>query len=398
MLCNKSLAKCVECLQEADCSASISGKICDVGTGSCVTCVVAADCSDPATMDCVNQACVAAKTCVNSLACTTTSAPICNRTTSRCVECVDVADCSTSGKTNPVCVNNSCKSACTTAADCGDGQFCKTAASPSYCVACLTDSDCPSGNSCSSGSCVAAGSSGSCAGTTAKPCTAIPAFTGTQLVDGYGDDFCQVPGFLLAFDSTAGKINVTSGETAGATYPEKATFKVAWSPTHVQVHVEVIDPSVNANKNPSEIWNGDGVEFMISTNSNVTGLTSSDANTLHVIANSTIGVTVKASGNSGNHSQISDASQFKAITTSRGYAIEVKLPWPGGVTVTSGTAIYFDAAINSARLNSADSSSPRVAQALLYQSSNTTNTSCTGTGNDVAPFCDDRLWCPTKFQ
>jgi Cys-rich repeat protein len=276
--------------------------------------------------------------------------------------------------------------------------LCNTTATPAYCVACLTDADCPTGNACSSGTCVVGGTSSICAGTTAQPCTAIPPFTGTQVVDGYADDFCKVPGFILAFDSTAGKINVGSGEASGTTYPEKATFRVAWSPTMVHVHIEVVDPSVNPNNNAADIWNGDGVEFMISTSNSVTGLTSNDANTLHVIANSTMGVTVKASGASGEHSPISDTGAVKTLTTSQGYAVEVKMPWPQGTTVAAGTAIYFDAALNSARLNTADNSAPRVAQALLFQSTNTASTSCTGTGNDLAPFCDDRLWCPTKFQ
>jgi hypothetical protein len=218
------------------------------------------------------------------------------------------------------------------------------------------------------------------------------------VVDGYGDDLCRVPGFTLAFDSSASKINVTGGDSAGPTFPEKATFKVAWSATMLHAHVEVVDPSVNPNNNPTDIWNGDGVEIMISTSNAVTGLTSSDSNTLHVIANSTIGVTVKASGSSGQHTQITDPKMFKAITTSQGYAVELQMPWPNGVTVASGTSIYFDAAINSARLNTTDNTAPRLAQAILFQSTNTSNTSCTGTGNDIAPFCDDRLWCPTKFQ
>ncbi len=396
LLCNKSTSKCVQCLQAEDCAASPVGKFCDVAGGKCVACLTATDCPNPATTDCIAQACVPAKTCVNSLGCDSASAPVCNVTTSRCVECLSAADCTANGKVNSVCVANQCQASCTATADCTDGTLCNTAATPAYCVACLTDADCTTGNRCSSGTCITGGISPTCAGNTAKPCAAIPAFTGTQVLDGYADDFCNVPGFVLAFDSTAGKVNRASGEDASATYPEKATFRVAWSTSLVHVHVEVVDPSVNPNKNPADIWNGDSVEFMISTNSNLTGLTSTDANALHVIANSTIGVTVKASGDSGTHTQISDANFFKALTTSQGYAVEVRMPWPGGATVTAGTAIYFDAAINSARLNTTDSTAPRNAQALLFQSPNTTKTSCTGA--EVAPFCDDRLWCSTKFQ
>jgi hypothetical protein len=218
---------------------------------------------------------------------------------------------------------------------------------------------------------------------------------GTQVVDGNGDDFCNVPGFDLAFDSTAAKINLSTEETANpGPRPERATYRLAWSDKFVHVYIEVADPSVNPNNNPADIWNGDSVEFMISTSREVTGLTSTDANTLHVIANSVIGVTVKGTGNSGAHTQIGDPNLFKTHTTATGYAVELKMPWPGGQTVASGASIYFDAALNGAR----SSSSGRVAQALLFQGPTPASTTCTGTGNDIAPFCDDRMWCPTKFQ
>ena len=394
LLCNKTVSKCVQCLQEADCATSTSGKLCDATSGRCVACNTASDCENPTTSECVAHACVKAETCVNSRDCTTAATPVCNRDTSRCVECLDAADCAASGKTNAVCAASTCQASCTTSDDCAEGTVCNTASSPMYCVQCLSNGDCDEGSTCASGKCVIGGSS-TCAGITAKPCTGIPAFTGTQVVDGYADDFCGVPGFALGFDASAGKINIGSGETTGATYPEKATYRVAWSANKIHVHIEVIDPGVAPNAN--EIWNGDSVEFMISTSAALTGLTSSDANTLHVIGSSTFGVTVKASGNSGAHTPITDPSQFKAITTSQGYAIEVEMPWPGGATVASGTPMYFDAAINSARVNT-DGSVYRNAQAILFQGTNTTSTSCTGTGNDIAPFCDDRLWCPTKFQ
>lgn len=417
LLCNRTAAKCVQCVIESDCAegqaclagicqvactssadcvGSPNGNACDVTTGQCVACVSASDCPSPSTSECVAHACVAVLSCNNSLDCTTASAPICNRATSRCVECLEAVDCTAAGKANAICASNACQTPCATNADCAETGLCNTASSPAVCVECLTNSDCAVSKICTSGVCVAGpGNPGVCADKTAKPCEFIPSFTGIQAVDANGDDFCSVPGFELAFDTSAAKINRADGETAGANYPERATFRVAWSTGSLHAYIEVVDPSVHANTNPDEIWNGDGIELMISTSRSVTGLTSTDANALHLIANSTMAVTVKANGESGTHSQLNEPSQFKAQTTATGYAIELNVPWPAGAAVASGAQIYFDAALNSARAGT-DGASPRNAQAILFQLANPVSTSCTG--SSVAPFCDDRLWCPTTLQ
>ncbi|HEY5956734.1 MAG TPA: sugar-binding protein [Polyangiaceae bacterium] len=417
LLCDKTAQKCVQCLEavdctdgkvcvsgvcgvppcrvNADCAASASGKVCEVATGLCVTCATAADCPTPSTSECVAGSCNPVTACVNSLACTSPSAPVCDRNAGRCVECVTKSDCAATGSANSECVASHCRATCTATADCTSGNVCNTASTPTVCVECVAHTDCPASKHCSSNLCVAGGLvSLSCSGKTAKPCVSIPKMIGTQTVDGSGDDFCYIPGFELAFDSTAAKVNLSPDEPASGTRPERATYRIGWSASTIHAYVEVVDPSVNPNNNPADIWNGDSVEFMISTSRDVTGLTSTDANTLHVIANSVIGVTVKASGNSGAHTQITDGTLFKTHATATGYAMELKMPWPGGQTITSGTSIYFDAALNASRIGS----SGRVAQALLFQAPTPTPTTCTGTGNDIAPFCDDRMWCPTKFQ
>ncbi|HMA96473.1 MAG TPA: sugar-binding protein [Polyangiaceae bacterium] len=432
------------CTTNAECASSSKGSVCEISRGRCVGCVSASDCPNAATSECINFACVSFSTCEDSRTCP--GAQVCDPTLGRCVECVSPNDCNVNDKTGLVCANNTCQPGCTADDGCtGTNTHCDTKAPEPYCAACIENADCTKAQHCAKGMCVAnvcepgvdqacisggvavCNESGdgfgapkacppnvpctvvesraacgsltpsNCAGNTTRPCSAIPAFAGTQVVDGSGADLCDVPGFVLAFDSTAAKINQTEGETASKnSYPERATFRVAWSATHLHAYIEVVDPSVNANTNPAAIWDGDGVELMISTSRNVTGLTSTDANTLHVIGNAVIGVTVKASGESGNHTQIYEPSQFKGQLTDKGYAVEFMMPWPEGATLASGTQIYFDAALNAASKN-ADGSAPRKAQALLFQAT-TTETSCTGTGSNIAPFCDDRLWCPTQAQ
>lgn len=431
------------CTTSAECANSSKGHVCEASRGRCVACVSASDCPNAATSECINYACVTFTTCQDSRTCP--GAQVCDSTVGRCVDCASSSDCNVNDKTGLVCANNKCQTGCSSDESCtGANTHCDTKAAEPYCAECVENADCAKSQHCSKGVCVAnlcepgvdqACISGgvatckesgdgfgepkacaanlpctvvesraacgvlaaNCAGNTTRPCSAIPAFSGTQVVDGNGADLCEVPGFVLAFDSTAAKINQTEGETASKnSYPERATFRIAWSATHVHAYIEVTDPSVNPNTNPADIWNGDGVEFMISTSRSVTGLTSTDANTLHVIGNAVIGVTVKASGESGTHSQIHDPTQFKGQLTDKGYAVEFMMPWPEGATMASGTQIYFDAALNSASKNT-DGTAPRKAQALLFQAT-ATQTSCTGTGNNVAPFCDDRLWCPTQAQ
>lgn len=436
------------CKTNAECAGSSKGAVCDATRGRCVGCVTASDCPDPSASACVANACVTFESCKDSRDCDKAD-EVCDTLASRCVSCVSSADCNLNGKTGFVCANNRCTSGCTASENCtGANKLCNTTASEPYCAQCLSNTDCAAAQHCSKGECVAdscaagvdqacinggvatcneAGDGfgpstacptnlpctviesraacgnlnpGTCAEKNAKPCTAIPQFVGTQVVDLDGNDLCGVPGFVLGFNDTAAKIYQAEGQTASATsYQEIATFRIAWSATHVHAYVEVADSSVNPNSNPADIWNGDSVEFMISTNRNVTGLTSTDANTLHVIGNSIFGVTVKASGTSGTHSQIYDANQFKSKATEKGYAFELMLPWPDGSTMSAGTPIYFDAALNSASKNT-DGTAPRQAQAILFQANTpAAQTSCTGTGvGAIAPFCDDRLWCPTQAK
>lgn len=434
------------CKTNAECAGSSKGKICDASRGRCVGCVTASDCADPSTSSCEANTCVSYEPCDDSRDCS--GAGVCD-TNKRCVACNTSADCNVNGKTGLVCANSHCVSSCTASESCsGATKLCDTTASEPHCTQCLSHADCAATQHCTKGECIAdtcaagvdqacingglatcneAGDGfgapvacppnvpcsvaesraacgtlvlGECAGTSGKPCTAIPQFVGTQIVDLNPNDLCAVPGFVLGFNDTAAKIYQAEGQTASPdSYQEKATFRIAWSATHVHAYVEVTDTSVNPNSNPADIWNGDSVEFMISTNRNVTGLTSADANTLHVIGNSIFGVTVKASGTSGTHSQIYDANQFKSKATEKGYAFELMLPWPDGSTMASGTQIYFDAALNAASKNT-DGTAPRQAQAVLFQANTPAEqTSCTGTGvGSVAPFCDDRLWCPTQTK
>jgi hypothetical protein len=127
---------------------------------------------------------------------------------------------------------------------------------------------------------------GSCSTTTGNPCTSITKFTGTQTLDGQGDDFCQIPSFQFDVNNNAKIINYNNVPLSQF---ETVTGQVAWSSAGFSAFFDVKDASVQTvnMKDPSQAINkayqGDSIEIMISSNNNVTGLTGTDNNTLHVI-------------------------------------------------------------------------------------------------------------------
>jgi hypothetical protein len=438
------------CTTNDDCADSSSGKACDEQRGRCVACVTADDCADPETSECVNNACAKISPCTNSLSCTEATLPVCNTSASpaRCVQCVTNADCTALG-VGDTCANNKCSKACETNDNCTDGLKCNTSGSSKFCAQCAQHADCAENQYCDKGSCVADvcvagvdqacidggvatcnddgdgfGSSEACPADksctannsratcggggvtpscsnnpgTVDPCDGIPAFTGTQTVDGKADDFCSIPSFELSFANAAGVNNnkVTSGSTSD--FKQRAVAKVAWSADALHAFIQVFTKPVRSNSSVDKIWDGDSVEMMITTNGSASGTTSTDDKALHVIANNSIAVTVKSTGESGTHTQISDSNQVWVgyMGNDEGYAVELKLPWPGGATPSSGASVRFDLALNVDTESVDPTVWGRDAQAVLNMETVSGTSTCSAT--PATPFCDERLWCSTKLK
>jgi hypothetical protein len=215
-------------------------------------------------------------------------------------------------------------------------------------------------------------------------------------VDGKGDEFCSVPSFELTFKNAAGVNNNKVNGGSIADFKQRAVAQVAWTADAFHAFVEVFGTPVRSNTSVDKPWDGDSIELMITTASSATGLTSKDANALHIIANDGVAVTVKSDGTSGVHTQITDATQYKGMKTSTGYVVELKVPWPGGPTLASGAQMRFDMAMNV----DAESVDPTVqgrdAQAVLAMATLTGATTCGSSPG--TPFCDDRLWCATALE
>jgi hypothetical protein len=244
---------------------------------------------------------------------------------------------------------------------------------------------------------------GACSTSTVNPCTSIPKLTGTQTVDGKGDDFCQVPSFQFDVTNNA---KVNNYNNVPLSQFETVTGQVAWSSAGFSAFFDVKDASVqtvnmaDATQAIGKIYQGDSIEIMISSNNNVTGLTGTDNNSLHVIIPADgPAVSVKTSNSSGASSGTHTAllsSQYAQVKTGTGYAVEVQLPWPGG-TPSVGAQIRFDLSLNSADKIFGTIDDMRDGQLLYYVGTVSGTTTCQSKEGTV-PFCDDRTWCATSVQ
>ena len=419
------------CNSSRDCG---TGRVCDPGRGVCVECAAAGECGSG--QICILNKCVIVTTCQATSDC---GAKLCDSTTKSCVDCLTDAECAAGTQH---CVSGSCRAACTADTQCTpQGKLCDTTSST--CVQCKAQTDCPASSNCAGGicqadlcdgaqstcsgngvsACNAAGNgwataaactasqvctayggvatcggtaqtdggspptdggnppsdtSGGCSTATIAPCTTIPKFTGTQTLDGKGDDLCQLPSFQFGVANAAVKRT-----SAGLV----AFFDV--KDASVQT-VNMKDPSQAIN----QVYQGDSIELYISSSDTVTGLTGTDNNTLHItVPANGPGVLVKTtSGPTAAHTALPTTEYAQAVTAT-GYAIELKLPWPGAAP-SSGTKVRFDLALNSADTNCSGIGDMRDGQLLFYLGS-VGGTSTCSSGPDA--WCDDRTWCSTTL-
>ena len=279
-------------------------------------------------------------------------------------------------------------------------------------IACTKDSECTSREmvcdtfinycvKCKDGVCPATNlplDSGSCAASGGSPCSSIPHFSGTQTLDGRGDDFCAIP-YLQLDSNNAGKV-----VTLNATPSEVINARIAWSSAGLHAFIDVQDSNVqvvntvDATQAINQAYQGDSIEIMLTSSNDVTGLTGADSNSLHVIVPASgPAISTKASNSNGSSqgaATLLPSSQFVQVSTSTGYAVELQLPWPGGTAPSSGGTVRFDMALNSADSNFGGVGDMRDGQ-LIYHLETVSDSSCQGT--DTQPFCDDRTWCPTTL-
>jgi hypothetical protein len=304
-----------------------------------------------------------------------------------------------------------CCTASSATGQCKAGLACTSSGSDGLCARCGGAGDiCCAGNTCNDGCC----SGGRClAGTSCAPdaaappdtlpvdncakggapCSALAHFTGTQIVDGVDDEFCNIPSFELGFSPVAAGGKIIENNGTGKSYAERAVARIAWDAAGIHAFIRVYDSTFKPAPS-TELWNGDGIELFFSSSTSVTGLTYNDSNTLHVIVSPPIAQISRDSSSTGTQTSL-PASQFVAGTEATGYFVELNLPWPGAAPADA--QIKFDLQLNAADgTTGASDQYVRDAQSVLYLGSySSTTTSCSTTS--VQPFCDDRLWCTTTL-
>ena len=155
-ICDATNNRCVDCLNDTDCSVETENKFCDTSLNTaglprnaCEQCVVDSNC--PAGNVCIDNECE--PSCTTDAQCARDSGnnptPFCNPTIKICAECATDAHCMTQ-MNQPYCsAEGSCEE-CTTDAHCSSQPttpFCRL--TDNNCVACRTNADCPAPQTCS---------------------------------------------------------------------------------------------------------------------------------------------------------------------------------------------------------------------------------------------------------
>jgi len=380
------------CNQDDDCSTGA----CNLARHRCVECTSDTHCTAP-NNKCYAQACRVG--CASDNSCTPLGM-LCNKTTGVCIECDDQMTCDNGLLCDP---NGKCVEPV-----CGAGERICLGGGIATCVAngsgFGTPKACPTGSACEQHGgvlgCYDADGGLACY-VPGDPCAEIPAFIGAQVLDGVGDEFCGIPSAVL--DATHNQ-GTRDWHTRA---PEVATIQVAWSSVGLHLYVEVEDVSVQTVQmaDPAQAitraYQGDSIEILFSSNNNVTGLTGTDANSLHVqIPASGPAVMIKTN-NEGGASQgtataLPQGQYMQKILPGVGYAIEAQLPWPGAAKPNMGTTIRFDLTLNSADTNFSSVDDMRDG-ALFYHLGNVASSTCQSNDGTV-PYCDNRTWCATPLR
>jgi hypothetical protein len=222
-------------------------------------------------------------------------------------------------------------------------------------------------------------------------------FTATsQIVDGVGDEFCNVPPVTFTTANAPYREGHTAGSAAPLTPPSgSVTFRAAWSLDAFHLHAHVVDPTILESNDNSMLWNGDEIEIFVagSTDFSVTYPTGTNANAIQIGIVPPSGL-VGARGvvYLGQNRQTLDSQYFAARLVAGGWEAEVKLPWQGTAKPTGAgdkMGFYFGlSAQNTAGVG-------REEYASLPVPAVTGGTCPTA---PALPWCDDRTWCKPTLK
>ncbi|MGZ3423699.1 MAG: hypothetical protein ACXVEF_35730 [Polyangiales bacterium] len=242
----------------------------------------------------------------------------------------------------------------------------------------------------------------SCTGASTKgdACARVPHFSGTQKVDGVGDEFCGLP--VSTWDKRTAQLNLPSPPPSGV--DPRVELRVGWSDVGLHLHVHVIDAAVLVSPVEQVLHTGDSVEIYASGFVPMGGDydETTDVGAVHLIlAPPGAGLEARALVYSSRYDHPASAlsrSLYAGRIVSDGYEIEVQLPWSlitrGAPPIASG-GIGLTAAVNA---KDVPTDADRALQTFLgFHPVSPGSNSCVGSPG-VQPWCDDRTWCTPLLE
>ena len=232
--------------------------------------------------------------------------------------------------------------------------------------------------------------------TTANPCDELPAFPAgvTQVVDGYGLEFCTLPGH--PFDLADGAALTPSAPPPGG--DSTAIVIAAWSADAIHLYAEITQSTVMPNDASPD--RGDAFELYIAGFAADAGMYGNglDFGANHIIiAPSGDGAAFNYVGTDQLMMGGPDRSNYMTRRTDGGYAVEMLIPTtvllPGNGGLVAGQRVSFDFALD--RSGSPDGGryqSLLVLEPRSAEAGAVATTGCTGSALSY-PYCDDRSWC-----
>jgi hypothetical protein len=321
---------------------------------------------------------------------------LCNAINDECVECLIDMDCT---------AGNECRSsACEPIVECEGPDECPEDLAVchselSRCVECEVDLDCLEEQQCQGRNCV--GLPGECR-MGMDPCSSreIMELTQSQVVDGFGDEFCDVPGFELNFQNAA---------SGNSDLPQRTIMRVAWSRDALHVFADVQDPEVVTNAELDSLWSGDVIELYLATSpaDELEGFFSGRVDGVQIVitpptaeqpARAARLYWLPEASNPDAYGQVRDpmTAGFAARLTDSGYAVEARVPWtslgPRIPDIQAGVTIAFDAALSTAsRASIVNESDGRQGTAVLHVGNAPGGVqTCSG---EQLPWCNSTTWC-----
>jgi hypothetical protein len=234
-------------------------------------------------------------------------------------------------------------------------------------------------------------------------CARVSKFTAaTQVLDGAGDEFCDVPAMEFEVNGCP-----TMLPAEPPTLPERVFLRIAWSTDAFHFHVHVVDPSVVVNPNAGDLYDGDSVEIYVAgaSGDKLTGSYdgTNDGGAIQIVLAPpgagfpTRGQAFFNPGNGAHTNAPISPSIFAGRLVADGYEIELRFPWVAfAEPAVPGNKIGFDFAIN-AQVNS--DAGGRELQCIISDVFVDGEAACGyPSGTPAQPWCDDRAWCQPVLQ